>query len=376
MTIDKMKTGIIGIEYALPTHYVSHDDLAKELNVDPAKYKVGLGCEEFGVASDRDDPISLAMTAIKRLMSKHKIRPEDVSRLEVGTESNFDTSKSIKSYLMDMFPNKNISGTDCVNACYGGTSALLNTIYWMESKFYDGKYAIVVATDISQYKDIALVPVSGAGSVAILLGQNPVFVFEKEIVHHFENEHTFIRPVDCYPYPVLNGKGSIDVYSNAFKSCFEQIGKYNYEYKYIVMHSPYPKLIVKTAAAASIESEKAIHSLYISKRNGNSYTASVYHALISLLYNKGGELGIHDRILLFSFGSGCASSMFLLRKVAQGCEITDLKERLDSRIRLSACEHLKRLGKGIQIKNYVPQDKRISDRVSLVKIEDYRRYYE
>lgn len=65
----------------------------------------------------------------------------DIGRLEVGTESLVDKSKSIKSMLMRLFKNSNnnnVEGVDSTNACYGGTAALFNSIAWLESSAWDG----------------------------------------------------------------------------------------------------------------------------------------------------------------------------------------------------------------------------------------------
>ena len=40
-------------------------------------------------------------------------------------------------------------GATIINACYGGTAALLNALAWVESDYWDGRYAIVVAADIA-----------------------------------------------------------------------------------------------------------------------------------------------------------------------------------------------------------------------------------
>lgn len=65
----------------------------------------------------------------------------DIGRLEVGTETPVDKSKSIKSIMMRLFSiygNNNIEGVDSTNACYGGTAALFNSIAWIESSAWDG----------------------------------------------------------------------------------------------------------------------------------------------------------------------------------------------------------------------------------------------
>lgn len=45
-----------------------------------------------------------------------------------------------------------VLGIDNKNACYGGTAALFNSIDWMESSYWDGRYALVVAADVAVYE--------------------------------------------------------------------------------------------------------------------------------------------------------------------------------------------------------------------------------
>lgn len=81
-------------------------------------------------------------------MSKYNIPYEAIGRLEVGTETIIDKSKSVKSVLMQLFAehgNTDIEGIDTTNACYGGTAALINAVNWIESSYWDGRYALVLA---------------------------------------------------------------------------------------------------------------------------------------------------------------------------------------------------------------------------------------
>lgn len=86
-----------------------------------------------------------------------------------------------------------ILGVDTINACYGATSALLNAVNWIESRSWDGRYAMVVASDISVYGEGTFVvfkifkisyfagpgrPTGGCGAVAMLLGTNAPLVIE------------------------------------------------------------------------------------------------------------------------------------------------------------------------------------------------------
>merc|ERR1719323_1362232 len=78
-----------------------------------------------------------------------------IGRLDIGSESLIDRSKSMKSYLMDLFERygdgeANIEGVDMYNACYGGQAAGLCCLNWVESDRWDGRYGLAIATDISE----------------------------------------------------------------------------------------------------------------------------------------------------------------------------------------------------------------------------------
>ena len=64
-----------------------------------------------------------------------------------------------------------MQGVDCINACYGGTAALFNAVNWVESRSWDGRYAIVVAADVAVYASGPARPSGGCGAVAMLIGE-------------------------------------------------------------------------------------------------------------------------------------------------------------------------------------------------------------
>jgi hydroxymethylglutaryl-CoA synthase len=125
-------------------------------------------------------------SAVAGLLEKFDIDPKTIGRIEVGTETIIDKSKSVKTTLMDLFAgsgNFDIEGIDSKNACYGSTAALFNAINWIESSSWDGRLAIVVAADIAIYAEGAARPAGGAGAVAMLIGPNAPIVFEREQEH-------------------------------------------------------------------------------------------------------------------------------------------------------------------------------------------------
>lgn len=50
---------------------------------------------------------------------------------------------------------------DCIQACYGGTAAVQNAVNWVDSRSWDGRYAVVVMADISIYPKGPARPTSG-----------------------------------------------------------------------------------------------------------------------------------------------------------------------------------------------------------------------
>jgi hydroxymethylglutaryl-CoA synthase len=88
----------------------------------------------MAVVNDREDINSISLTCVKNLLEKNNVKPSRIGRLEVGTETLIDKSKSVKTTLMSLFAqskNYDIEGVTSINACYGSTNALFNTLNWI-----------------------------------------------------------------------------------------------------------------------------------------------------------------------------------------------------------------------------------------------------
>jgi hydroxymethylglutaryl-CoA synthase len=310
------------------------------------------------------------MTALARLFERYGIAPSDVGRLEVGTETLLDKSKSVKTALLALFGDDcaDLEGVTSTNACYGGTAALLNSAAWVESSAWDGRYAVVVCGDIAVYAPGPARPTGGGGAVAMLIGPDaPLALAGPRATHAFE-VYDFYKPRGDTEYATVDGKLS----QAAFLTCVDRTWaglkrKLHAAaggggapptldaFKYVCMHSPYQKLVQKgfarllygdfvdapaapefagdaqrwagVPAAETVndrDAEKCFVGLAkerfaskcapsdtVSKACGNSYTAAVYMNLLSLVCAKGGALG-GERVLMFSYGSGCVATAFLL----------------------------------------------------------------
>lgn len=288
--------------------------------------------------------------------------------------------------------NSDIEGVDTYNACYGGTNALFNAINWVESSAWDGRDAIVVAGDIALYDKPAARPTGGAGCVAMLIGPNAPLVFEPTRGSFMQHTYDFYKGDFKSEYPIVDGQFSNKCYLRALDNCYKryQVKKSSQlvngttgntpldSFDYFVFHAPNCKLVAKSYArllfndyladpqnptfkgipteVKEIDYESSLGdkgvektfmtltqkrfsnrvqpSLMTATMCGNSYTASVYFGLVSLLSSLQGKELLGKRVGFFSYGSGLASSMYTLRVKGNTDEMArklNLVQRLEAR---------------------------------------------
>lgn len=369
--------GIKAIELYLPSEYVEQDELEAHDEIPKGKYTIGLGQTRMAFVNDREDTYSMALTVLSQLIKKHNIDTSKIGRLEVGTETLLDKSKSAKSVLMQLFANNHdIEGIDTYNACYGGTSALFNSVNWVYSPSWDGRDAIVVAGDIAIYAKGAARPTGGAGMVAMLIGPDAPLVVNPVHGTYMEHAYDFYKPDFTSEYPVVDGQFSLTCYTKALDQSYRtynrkagnSTGIENFDF--IAFHVPTCKLVTKCyarllyndylanpsqfegadisehvkklsyeasltdrevektfLALAKTQSEKRMQpSLKASTNVGNIYTGSLYLSLASVLtFGEGSMAG--KQIGMFSYGSGLAASFF---KVSTSSDEAGLKKLIDS----------------------------------------------
>ena len=222
---------------------MEQSELEKFDGVSTGKYTIGLGQTKMAFCDDREgkspltqlvpsgltiyllDIYSMALTTVSSLLKKYSIDPTSIGRIEVGTETILDKSKSCKSVLMQLFApsgNTNIEGVDTLNACYGGTNALFNTLNWVESSAWDGRDAIVVVGDIALYKKGNARPTGGVGCVAMLIGPNAPLVFEPCMRStYMRHVYDFYKADLTSEYPLVDGHYSVRCYTEAMDACYK-----------------------------------------------------------------------------------------------------------------------------------------------------------
>mmetsp|Transcript_7260 Transcript_7260/g.18999 ORF Transcript_7260/g.18999 Transcript_7260/m.18999 type:complete len:498 (-) Transcript_7260:309-1802(-) len=367
--------GILAMEAYFPRNCLAQTALEAADGCE-GKYTVGLGQESLGYFDDREDVASILLTALTRLLESYDIKPEQIGRLEVGTETLIDKSKSVKTTLLAQLfgPNADVEGVTSTNACYGGTAALLNSVAWVESSAWDGRYAVVVCGDIAVYAPGPARPTGGGGAVAMLIGPDAPLALTGPRCTHASEVYDFYKPKGDTEYATVDGKLSQEAYLTAVDQCYAGLQAKRAtamaasgamdaspsldDFGFACLHSPYAKLVQKGFArmlnadliaapsqaewAADAEAQKwaqvppaesvndrdaekvlrclsaarydamCVPASGVSTRVGNCYTAAVYMNLLALVSSRTAELA-GTRVLMFSYGSGAVATAFVLQ---------------------------------------------------------------
>ncbi|GBG24740.1 Hydroxymethylglutaryl-CoA synthase [Hondaea fermentalgiana] len=395
--------GIVASDCYFPSTYVAQEDLEQYDGIAAGKYTKGLGQTNMAFVGAGEDINSMCMSALSNLMDKYGLNYNDIGRLEVGTETIIDKSKSTKTSLMSLFTesgNSDVLGITNVNACYGGTSALFNTIDWVESSAWDGRYGVVLCGDIAVYEKGPARPTGGAGVVALLVGPNAPLTFENKLrSSHFEDAYDFYKPFLSSEYPAVDGHLSNSCYLRAVDRCynlytkkfkeaygedFDVFGNSPGKAQHALFHQPYTKLVQKSyarlmyndakrggdivgdseilkeiaaefgevddvasytdraldkkcvTASADAYNERVFPYTIAGRNLGNSYTGSLYFGLLSLIAQSDKLAKKDDRVLMFSYGSGLAATMFSAKiegSLEEQRTTCNLLARLDDRVK-------------------------------------------
>ena len=229
-----MAAGIDDIAIYIPQLYLDATDFAKARGLDPVKLSRGLGIEQMAIVDTNQDPACLASNACLKVMQKNKLTPDQIGRLYVATESSFDESKAMNSYVIGMLEQVygqetfgHCGGIECKFACVSGSYALYDNTNWIRAGEADDKYALVVVSDIAKYDMGSSGEVTqGAGAIAMLLNDNPrLLAFDRKVTStSIKNEYDFYRPFGKET-PIVHGQYSNLLYLIQVKNALRDYKK-------------------------------------------------------------------------------------------------------------------------------------------------------
>ncbi len=211
------RVGIDDIAIYVPPLYIDFKDFADARGIEPSKLEFGIGIKKMAITDSDQDPACMAANACLRLLKKNDLKPSDIGRLYVATESGLDESKAMNSYVIGMLEQiygkgsfEHCGGIECKFACVSGSYAIYDNTNWIRCDEHNGKCSIVVVSDIAKY-DIGSSGeyTQGAGAVAMLIKEDPrLLAFDPKVTSTvISNEHDFYRPF-ARETPIVNGQYS------------------------------------------------------------------------------------------------------------------------------------------------------------------------
>lgn len=316
-----LKIGIDALSFYTPSYFLDLKTLAHARGVDYNKFYVGLGQHQMSIVPPDEDIVTMAANAAIRAL--RDIDYQTIDTVLFATESSIDQSKAagvFVHYLLGLPEACRI--LELKQACYSATGA----IQLVAPKLIQNpdKKVLLVASDVSRYGlNTAGESSQGAGAVAMVLSANPrILALEPGSGLHTEDVMDFWRP-NYLDEAIVEGKYSSKLYLNSLEKTWQRYQantqrQFN-DHQRFCYHNSVPRLVEKAHALLTRHNQLELSNdiinthiqdgLLYGRKIGNSYTASLYVSLASLLDNCKTDLS-NRRIGFYSYGSGCVAEYF------------------------------------------------------------------
>jgi len=311
-----VKIGIHDLEVATSHYVLDLDTLAEQHDIDPNKFRIGLGQDKFSMPAPDEDIVTMAAEAAQTLLERHDV--SKIRQVYFATESSVDQSKAAGVYLHELLGlPANVRSIELKQACYSGTAALQLAINAIARN--PEEQILVITSDVARYAlDSGGEPTQGAGSVAMLISADPNLVeIEPGSGLHTTDVNDFWRPNDSTT-PFVDGQLSLDAYLAATTAAWDDLAARRElsvdDIHRFLHHQPFTKMARKQLAAMAehtgceLSDDLIEESMSYNRALGNTYTASLYFALTAQLHNNAELAG--KRLGFFSYGSGAVAEFF------------------------------------------------------------------
>ncbi|WP_033308458.1 hydroxymethylglutaryl-CoA synthase [Streptomyces iakyrus] len=312
--------GIHDLSFATTEFVLTHQALAAHDGTDIGKYHVGIGQQSMSVPAADEDIVTMGAAAAAPITARHGT--DQIRTVVFATETSIDQSKAAGVYVHSLLGLPSSARVvEIKQACYAGTAALQFALGLVRRD--PSQRVLVIASDVSKY-DLGSPgePTQGAAAVAMLIAADPALVrIEDPSGLYTADVMDFWRP-NYRDTALVDGHESINAYLQAlegsWKDYIEQGGRALGEFSAFCYHQPFTKMAYKAHRhllhvcghdTDAAEITRAIgHTTAYNTVVGNSYTASMYLALASLLDH--GEDLTDKAIGFISYGSGSVAEFF------------------------------------------------------------------
>jgi len=350
-----MSVGIDEISFYTSNYFLDLRTLAEVQQIESEKYYQGIGQEKMSMAAPDEDVVTMAANAAAPLIER--VGTDAISTLMFATETGVDQSKAAGVYVHRLLGlNANCRVVELKQACYSATAAIQMACALVARQ--PEKKVLVIASDIARYDlDTSGEATQGCGAVAVLISANPRLVeIDPEVGNYTEDVMDFWRP-NYRTTALVDGKYSTKIYLKSLKKAWENFVEasslaFN-DFSHFCYHLPFSRMAEKAhkhlakvnKAGLTLEQiERQVEdTLHYNRIIGNSYTASMYIGLTSLLENCKQNLA-GQKVGFFSYGSGCVAEFFSGTVVAgyeQCLHTLNHRTMLDARQEVSYDEYIR-----------------------------------
>ncbi len=316
-----MNVGIDLISFYTSNYFIDLKTLAAQRGVDPNKYSVGIGQDKMAIPPPDEDIVTMAANAALPIVQQ--VDPASIDLILFGTESGIDQSKAAAVFVKGLLglPNR-CRAVEIKEACYAATACLQLALAHVRTK--PNSRALVIGSDVARYElGSPGEPTQGCGAVAMIVSSGPrTMKIDPESGLYTDDVMDFWRP-NYRDQAVVDGKYSTRVYlhslEEAWKHYHEQTGRSFGDFYRFCYHLPFTRMGEKAherlAKVCGVELSDADlerqigETLQYNRISGNSYSASMYVGLCSLLDRTAEDLS-GKRLGMFSYGSGCVAEFF------------------------------------------------------------------
>jgi hydroxymethylglutaryl-CoA synthase len=312
--------GIHDLSLATTEFVLPHTALAAHNGTDIGKYHIGIGQQSMSVPAADEDIVTLAAAAAAPLIATHG--SDKIRTVVFATESSIDQAKSAGVYVHSLLGLPSATRVvELKQACYAATAGLQFAIGLVRRD--PTQKVLVIASDVSRYDlDSPGEATQGAAAVALLVTADPALVRIEDPSGVFTADvMDFWRP-NYRDTALVDGQESITAYLQAVEGCWkdytEQGGRALPDFAAFCYHQPFTKMAYKahrhllnyTGHATDEDQARRMIAQTTAYNTviGNSYTASVYLALASLLET--GEDLSGKPVAFLSYGSGSVAEFF------------------------------------------------------------------
>jgi len=237
------------------------ETFAAEMGDAPEKYTKGLGLYASSFPDTYEDIVTMGANAAHRLMERKGLGLDDIGRIDVATESAFDHSKPVSTYIGGCLEQVFEGDLHHANkgerkfACVSGTQSVDDAYNWIKAGRNRGRAALVIATDTALYaRDDPGEATQGAGAVAMLIDEDPDLVeLSNGQGYGSADETDFLKPQQ--QFPSVDGKRSVKVYLARMREAlvdYERVGGEIHpdDFRLGPFHTPFPGMVRKAAVLA------------------------------------------------------------------------------------------------------------------------------